>query len=225
MQVHQIMTREVITVRPEMPALEAVRLMISHRVSGLPVINDNGRLVGIVSEGDFVRRAEIETQRPYIGWLDYLFGTEKAAADFVKENGRKVADVMTSGEVFTVGEEATLSEVAQLMRRENIKRIPVVRSEALVGIVTRMDLLRAFATVDRNPPELVSVDAAIRDQVISSIRTYEWQPSLLDVRVQDGVVEVSGNIVSDRYRRAVIVAAENVPGVLVVRDRLRVVEG
>jgi CBS domain-containing protein len=220
MRAHQIMTREVTTVRVDTPIREAAGLMLQQRISGLPVVDENNRLVGIISEGDFVRRSEIGTQRPYIGWLDFLWGPGKAALDFVKENGRKVGEIMTAGELFTVTEELPLDQLVQLMERNNVKRLPVVRGDILVGIVTRTDLLRAVAALARDVPDPTSDDDHIRSRVLSSIQKYEWRPLQLGVTVRDGIVHLSGMIMDERYRQAAIVAAENVPGVRSVHDHL-----
>jgi CBS domain-containing protein len=220
MRAHQIMTRDVTSVRADTPILEAASLMLQHRISGLPVVDDGNRLVGVISKGDFIRRAEIGTQRPYIGWLDYLIGPGKAAVDFVKENGRKVGEIMTRGELFTVTEDIALDQLVRLMQRQNVKRLPVVRGDSLVGIVTRTDLLRAVASLAREVPDPTADDDHIRSRVISSIQKYEWLPLQLGVTVRDGIVHLSGIITDERYRQAAIVAAENVSGVRLVHDHL-----
>ena len=225
MRAHQIMTRNVITVRADTPIREAAGLMLQQRISGLPVVDGNNRLVGIVSEGDFVRRSEIGTQRPYIGWLDFLWGPGKAALDFVRENGRKVGDIMTTGELFTASEDLPLDQLVQLMERHNIKRIPVMREDALVGIVTRTDLLRAVASLSQDVPDPTADDDHIRSRILSSIQKYEWRPLQLGVTVRDGIVHLSGMITDERYRQAAIVAAENVQGVRLVHDHLYSFDG
>jgi CBS domain-containing protein len=220
MRAHQIMTRNVITVRADTLIREAAGLMLQQRISGLPVVDENNRLVGIVSEGDFIRRSEIGTQRPYIGWLDFLWGPGKAAVDFVRENGRKVGDIMTKGELFTASEDLPLDQIVQLMERHNIKRIPVMREDVLVGIVTRTDLLRTVASLVRDIPDPTADDDHIRSRILSSIQKYEWRPLQLGVTVRDGIVHLSGMITDERYRQAAIVAAENVQGVRLVHDHL-----
>jgi CBS domain-containing protein len=224
MRAHQIMTRNVITVKADTPIREAANLMLRHHISGLPVIDGADRLIGLISEGDFIRRSEIGTQRPYIGWLDFLMGPGKAAVDFVKENGRKVGEIMTRGELSTVTEDLPLDQVVRLMQRQNVKRLPVVRGDALVGIVTRTDLLRAVASLAREVPDPTADDDHIRSRVILSIQKYDWQPMQLGVTVRDGIVHLGGIITDARYRQAAIVAAENVPGVRLVHDHLYVLD-
>lgn len=220
MRAHQIMTRNVTTVRADTAIRKAAGLMLQQRISGLPVVDESNRLVGIVSEGDFIRRSEIGTQRSYIGWLDYLIGPGRAALDFVKENGRRVDEIMTQGELFTATEDLSLDQLVRLMQRHNIKRLPVMRGDTLVGIVTRTDLLRAVASLARDIPDPTADDDHIRSRVFSSIQKYEWRPLQLGVTVRDGIVHLSGMITDERYRQAAIVAAENVSGVRLVHDHL-----
>src|ERR1700679_4176413 len=136
MRTHQIMTRKVITVGTATPIADAANIMLAKHVSGLPVVDETGKLVGIVSQDDFIRRAEIGTQRKRGRWLKFLVGPGRAASDFVHERGRKVGEVMTP-DPCTVEEDTTLEEIVELMERNNIKRLPVVRGDKLVGIVTR----------------------------------------------------------------------------------------
>src|SRR5579863_2046488 len=136
MRAHQIMTRPVISVTPETTIVEAANTMLQKHVSGLPVLDANGKLIGIISEGDFLRRSEIGTQRKRGRFLKFILGSGKEAADFVHENGRKVAEIMTP-EPLTVGEDADLEEIVELMEKHHVKRLPVTRGDKLVGIVSR----------------------------------------------------------------------------------------
>ena len=220
MRAHQIMTRKVITVKADTSIREAAELMLQHHVSGLPVVDITGKLLGIVSEGDFMRRGEIGTQGPRIRWLDFLMGAGKSAADFVQTHGRKVGEIMTRDDLFTATEDMPLEALVRLMQRENVKRLPVLRGEALVGIVTRSDLLRAVASLARDVPDPTADDDHIRNRVISSIEQHEWCPMQLGVTVRDGMVHLNGMITDERFRQAAIVAAENVAGVKQVHDHL-----
>ena len=138
------MTRQVITIAIDAPIVDAANSMLLNHISGLPVVDEAGRLVGIISQGDFIRRAEIGTQRKRGRWLKFLVGPGRAASDFVHERGRKVGEIMTS-EPYTVTEDATLEDIVELMERNNVKRLPVLRGSQLVGIVTRSNLLQAVA--------------------------------------------------------------------------------
>lgn len=225
MRAHQIMTRKVITVKADTPVLDAANLMLQHHISGLPVVDETGRLIGMVSEGDFVRRSEIGTQRPRIRWLEFLMGVVgKAAQDYVREHGRKVSDVMTQDDLCIATEDMPLSELVGLMERRNVKRMPVVRGHTLIGIVTRTDLLRAVASLARDVPDPTADDDHIRDRVIATIEKKDWRPLQFGATVRDGIVHLSGIIADERYRRAAIVAAENVSGVKLVHDHLYLVD-
>jgi CBS domain-containing protein len=206
MRAHQIMTRNVITVKADTPVLDAANLMLQHHISGLPVVDETGRLIGMVSEGDFVRRSEIGTQRPRIRWLEFLMGAVgKAAQDYVREHGRKVSDIMTQDDLCIATEDMPLSELVRLMERRNVKRMPVVRVHTLIGIVTRTDLLRAVASLARDVPDPTADDDHIRDRVIATIENNDWRPLQLGVTARDGIVHVSGITADERHRRAAIV--------------------
>jgi CBS domain-containing protein len=220
MRAHQIMTRKVITVKADTSISDAANLMLQHHVSGLPVVDETGMLVGVVSEGDFMRRSEIGTQGPRIRWLDFLMGPGKSAVGYVHEHGRRVGEIMTRDDLCTATEDMPLEELVRLMGRKNVKRVPVLRGNALVGIVTRSDLLRAVASLAREVPDPTADDDHIRDRVIAAIEKNEWQPMQLGVTVRDGIVHLSGMITDERFRQATIVAAENVSGVKLVHDHL-----
>lgn len=219
MRAHQIMTRNVVTVRPETTIVDAAGTMLKQHISGLPVIDDDGKLVGIVSQGDFLRRAEIGTGRKRSRWLGLLFGINRDATDFIREQGRKVGDVMTPNPC-TITEDASLEEIVALMEKNDIKRLPVVRDDRIVGIVTRTNLLQAVADLAREIPEPSADDDQIRDRIISALEKNDWCPFGLSVIVRDGVVHLSGVITDDRARQAAVIAAENVSGVKTVHDRL-----
>jgi CBS domain-containing protein len=219
MRAHQIMTRSVVTVAPETTIVEAANLMLQRHVSGLPVVDASSKLVGIVSEGDFIRRSEIGTGRKRGRWLSFILGPGKAASDFVQEHGRRVEDVMTENPL-TITEDTALAEIVDLMERNNVKRLPVVRADKLVGIVSRANLLQAVASLAREVPDPTADDDHIRNRVIDALEKNEWCPFGLSVIVRDGIVHLSGVITEERARQAAIVAAENVEGVKKVHDHL-----
>lgn len=223
MRAHQIMTRHVITVATGAPIVEAANSMLQNHISGLPVVDDAGKLVGIVSQGDFIRRAEIGTQRKRGRWLKLLLGPGKVASDFVHERGRKVGEIMTL-DPCTVTEDATLEDVVRLMEQNNVKRLPVMRGDRLVGIVTRSNILQAVAELAREIPDPTADDDHIRNHIITSIEKTDWGPFGLGVIVRNGNVYLSGVITNERSRQAAIVAAENVSGVRKVHDHLCWVE-
>jgi CBS domain-containing protein len=219
MRAHQIMTRSVITIAPDATILEAANTMLQHHISGLPVVDTAGKLVGIVSEGDFIRRSEIGTQRKRGRWLKFLLGVGTAATDYVHEYGRKISDVMTS-EPLTVTEDATLEEIVTLMETNGIKRLPVMKGDKLVGIVSRANLLQAVASLAREIPDPTADDDHIRSRVIAAIEKNDWSPFGLNVIVRDGIVHLSGVVTEERSRQAAMVAAQNVAGVQKVHDHL-----
>jgi CBS domain-containing protein len=220
MKVKDVMTSPVISVEPDSPIAQAIRIMMQRRISGLPVVDKQGRLVGMVTEGDFLRRAETGTQRRRPRWLEFLIGPGKLADEYTRSHGRKVGDVMTADPV-TVSEDTLLDEVVRAMEKHGIKRLPVLRGEAVVGIVSRANLLYALAGVARDIKPALTSDAAIRERVLGELARQSWAPTgLINVIVKDAIVELWGTITDERERQAIIVAAENVPGVKAVRDNL-----
>jgi CBS domain-containing protein len=219
MRAHQIMTRQVITITPDASIVEAANTMLQNHISGLPVVDETGKLVGIISQGDFIRRAEIGTQRKRGRWVKLLLGPGRVASDFVHERGRKVGKIMTL-DPCTVTEDAPLEDVVSLMERNNIKRLPVMRGDQLVGIVTRSNLLQAVAELAREVPDPTADDDHIRNHVITSIEKADWGPFGLGVIVRNGNVHLSGVNTNECSRQAAIVAAENVSGVRKVHDHL-----
>ena len=219
MRANQIMTQHVITIGADAPIADAVDAMLRHHVSGLPVVAADGDLVGIISEGDFIRRAEIGTQRKPGRWLSFLVGTDRAAADFVHAHGRKVGEIMTT-DPLTISEDTPLDEIVEIMESNNVKRLPVMRGNRLVGIVTRSDFLATVADLARHAPQPSADDDCLRGEVIAAMEHAAWAPCRLKVTVRDGVVSLSGVVASKNARQAAIVAAENVPGVKKVVDYL-----
>lgn len=219
------MTSPVVSVAPDATVLQAVQIMLQRRISGLPVIDKDGRLVGIATEGDLLRRVETGTQRRRPRWLEFLLGPGRLADEYTRTHGRKVNDVMTT-DPLSVAEDAALEEIVKLMEKRQIKRVPVVRGERIVGIVTRANLLHALAGVSREAPASIeSSDAAIRAAFLAELAKEKWAPiALINPIVRDGVIELWGTITDERERQALIVAAENVPGVKGVRDHLAWVE-
>ena len=219
MRAHQIMTKDVITVTPHTSIEEAARIMLRMHISGLPVLDDAGKLVGIVSESDFLRRSEIGTGRKRPAWLQFLIGPERAATDFVHERGRKVEDVMTKDPV-TVSEETPLEELVRLMEKRGIKRLPVMSASRLIGIVTRSNLLQAVASIAHEIPDPTADDDHIRNRILRVVNGTDWRPIGFEVNVRNGVVHLHGIIATDKARQATIVAAQNTAGVKKVHDHL-----
>jgi len=227
MNASDIMTRQPICAAPETTIAEAARLMLQHHISGLPVTNASGAVVGVVTEGDLLRRAETGTQRQRTRWLELLLGPGRLAGDYVAAHARKVGEVMTS-DVVSVAATESLESVVQLMEKRRIKRVPVVEGERLVGIVSRADLVRALVhklTREAADAKRGRSDEEIRADIRAIIDKEPWGPRFsVDVTVEAGVVGLHGTVTDARERTAVNVAAENVPGVAAVRDHLVWVE-
>jgi CBS domain-containing protein len=219
MRAHQIMTKNVISVTPQTLVEDAAKIMLRMHISGLPVLDNAGKLVGIVSESDFLRRSEIGTGRKRPAWLQFLIGPGRAAADFVHERGRKIEDVMTENPI-TVGEETPLEDLVRLMEKNGIKRLPVMSGNRLIGIVTRSNLLQAVASIAHEIPDPTADDNHIRDRILRAVNATDWRPIGFEVTVRNGIVHLHGIITTDKARQATIVAAENVSGVKKVHDHL-----
>ena len=226
MKVRDIMTRKVLSIEPDASIFQAVHSMLQNKISGLPVVNNDGDLVGVVTEGDFLRRAETTTERKRPRWLAFLVGPGKLADEYVRTHARKIADVMTP-EPYTVTEDTALEDVVQLMEKRRIKRLPVVRGKKLIGIVSRANLLHALASLAPQVHFSASAptDETIRNLLLNELDHQRWAPmGFLNVVVNNGVVELWGNITDEREREALIVAARNIPGVRDVKDNLAWVE-
>ncbi|MCW2316427.1 CBS domain-containing protein [Rhodoblastus acidophilus] len=219
MKASDIMTRDVKTVTPDATIEEAVNLLLSIRASGLPVVDDNGRLVGIVSETDFLHRVEIGTAKRRPRLIEFLLGPGEVAEAYVMSHSRKVGDVMTR-DVVTVAANASLNEIVAVMEKRKVKRVPVVTGDELVGLVTRSDVLRAFTAARPTAPAPLD-DQAILDRLMAELNAQGFaSPRALDVTVDRGVVTLTGEIFDERQRPALTVAAENIPGVTKVIDHL-----
>ena len=224
MQACDVMTRKVISIDPDSTVLQAARLMLQHRISGLPVVDHEGNLVGVVSEGDFLRRRETHTERKRSRWLEFLMGPGKMAAEYAHSHGSRVSEVM-SADVQKVDENTPIEDIVELMERRRIKRVPVVCGSELVGIITRSNLMRAMVGLARSAPPVAKGDAEIRDRMMAEMQKGTWAPvTMVDVQVKDGVIELWGSVLDERQREALKVAAENIPGVKGVKDYLSWIE-
>jgi CBS domain-containing protein len=222
MQVRDVMTRNVISVGADQSVLEAAQLMLQNRISGLPVVGADGDLVGIVTEGDFLRRGEIGTQRQRPKWLEFLLGPGRLAAEYVHNSGRRIEEVMTP-DPCTVSEDDSLKTVVALMERRHVKRLPVLRNGRLVGIVSRANLMAALTELLRDTHQPATDEAKVRDRILAAFAKLHWAPNV-NVVVRNGVAELSGIIADERQRQGLIVATENVNGVKEVHDHLVWVE-
>ncbi|TMJ63113.1 MAG: CBS domain-containing protein [Alphaproteobacteria bacterium] len=219
MKASDVMTRDVLTVGRETSVANAIRMMLDNNISGLPVL-DNGKVVGILTEGDLLRRGETGTERHRPRWLEILMGPGRMAGEYVRTHGRKVEEIMTTN-VISVAGDTPLDEVVGLMERRRIKRLPVVEGDVLVGVVSRLDLLRALLRAIEAQHSEHRSDDAIREQILAELAKAAWVPKDgLSISVKDGVVDLNGVILEEKERQALRVVAENVPGVRAVEDNL-----
>jgi CBS domain-containing protein len=221
MRAAQIMVRDVVTVPPTATVQEIASVLAQKHISAVPVVDKEGRVLGVVSEGDLMRRTEIGTGRQRSWWLRLFTPTETLGHEFVKAHARTAADIMTSP-VVTVEPNTSLADIATLLEKHRIKRVPVVQDGRLVGIVSRANLVQTLAMAPSGRPMRDS-DENIRDRVLDYIRAQPWgMPWLVNIAVEDGVVHLWGLVESEQERQAVRVAAEATPGVKQVKDNLSV---
>lgn len=218
MKARDLMTTSVVVVPPETPVAGVAELLASRGISAVPVTDADGRLLGLVTEGDLIRRLAEEKRGP-LGWFLGLFGDSRKMADrFAKAHGAKAADVMTS-ELVTVGEEAGVDEIARLMERHNIRRVPVLTDGKLAGIVSRADLLRAVLAPQPASAADDATDTVLLQRVISAMREQPWVDTFyVFPSVKNGTVDLYGFHRSAEVQRGLVVLAREVPGVKAVED-------
>ncbi len=226
MRAMDVMTPNVITVDPDASVQQLAALLSEKGISGAPVVDAAGSMVGIVSEGDLLHRTELGTEkregRRHSWWLEHY--ASGLAHDYVKSHGRLVKDIMT-GNVITVTEETDLAEVAMLLETHRIKRVPVLRDGKVVGIVSRANLVRALgaAGTPSTGAGAVGNDRSIRANLLTELARHPWSGRLWaqDVIVNDGVVHLwFGTDEPEERRQAVRVAAENIAGVRAIEEHI-----
>lgn len=222
MKALDVMTSPAVTIRSDASIADAIRLMLQHRISGLPVVDQAGKIVGVVTEGDFLRRGESQTERLLPRWLQFLLGPGRLAAEYTRTHSRKVAEVLTGAPV-TADEQATVPDVVRLMEEHHVRRLPILRDGQLVGIVSRANLLQLLAHIVGEFRPASVTDSAIRAAILAELQKQRWAPGI-SVIVRNRVVDLKGAIFDERQRSALRVAAENVPGVRDVQDHLVLME-
>ncbi|MEX3916395.1 CBS domain-containing protein [Paraburkholderia sp. BR10872] len=216
MRAIDVMTSHVVVASPDMNVQTAAKLLDDNRISGMPVVNSTGQVVGMLSEGDLVRRTEIGTgERRRSWWLELFTSNRKLASEYVKEHAHTVMDIM-SQPVVSVSEDTPL----HLLERHRVKRVPVLRDDKLVGIVSRSNLIRALATVTPVKLATSSSDREIREAVLRELSKRRWALPRHGVLVQDGVVHFWGVVQSEDERTAIRAAVEGVPGIKGIGDHL-----
>jgi CBS-domain-containing membrane protein len=221
MNASDIMVSDVITVKSSGTVQEVAELLLTNRISAVPVVDDSGKLVGMVSEGDLIRHGDAGTGHDRPWWLRLLMGREVLAAEFVRENSCKVADVMTR-EVISAEPDTPVADIATLLERHRIKRVPILRNGKMVGIVSRANLIQALAAFrSKVLPGQDLADAALRESIVSRLKSEPWaKPNLVNVTVNDGTVDLWGIVDSAAEKQALRVAAQVTPGVKAVNDNV-----
>jgi CBS domain-containing protein len=223
MQAADIMTQDVITVAPDDSVRDAALMLLKNRISAMPVLDDEGWLIGVVSEADLLHRAEIGTDQRRPWWRELFAGNERLARDYIRVHGRKVYDIMTSPAIFAAPD-TELAAIASLLKRNGIKRLPIVEQGRLVGLVSRADLLRAFVEHSNIVPTAEALeDEQIRSRLNAELHSLRWlSPGKFNIAVDHGVVELWAAVNSEAERQALFIAAETTPGVTAVNNHVLV---
>ena len=220
MNAADVMTSNVISVRADASVGEIAEILLTNRISGVPVVDDAGDLIGIVSEGDLIHRVEVGTERRRAWWLELLSSKQILAHEFIKAHARKAADLMTR-HVITVRPDTPLSDLASLLDKHGIKRVPVTENGKLVGIVSRANLVQAlFKPRQDTVAEKAVTDSALRDKILAQLKFEPWWPGDVNVIVRDGAVELWGIVESQVENDAIRVAIEEIPGVRSISNHI-----
>ena len=220
MQARDVMTSSVVSVTPETKVHELAQLLVQHRISAAPVVDSDGTVVGMISEGDLLHREEIGTEKRNRGswWLDML-GSDGGAADYIKSHALTVGQIMSRDPV-CVSEDTSLAEIAAVLESRHIKRVPVLRDGRLVGIVSRSNLVQALASalVIEPAPSALASDTEIRAMLMGDLAGRGWAFPGRNIVVRDGVVHLWGTVWSRDQLDAMRIASETIPGVKGVED-------
>jgi CBS domain-containing protein len=217
------MSRGVLSVGPQESVRKAAELMLRYGINGFPVL-DQGKLVGMVTQGDFLRRAETGTDRHHSRLAEFFADSGRLADEYVRSHANTVADIMTR-DVVTVAADATLSDAVDLMLRHHVKRLPVMGANGVIGMISRVDLLHAFLVATPKAAAAPLDDAAISSQLKAELDRQPWiARGSVEPSVENGVVVLSGTVKDARQRTALRIAAENIPGVRRVVDELREID-
>ncbi len=219
MKAKHVMVSPVKVGRADMTVREVAKVLTENGISALPIINERGNLIGIVSEGDLIRRAEIGTQKHRSLWLSLFISNIQLAEEYARAHSRLVKDLMTN-EVVTVDPETPLEKVAELFDRHRIKRVPVCEKGGLVGIVTRANLVQAIATAPQKAHSDLG-DEQIREKARKRIEGESWaNANSINITVKGGTVHLWGTVQSEAERNALRAAIENIAGVKAIKDSI-----
>jgi len=220
MNASDVMVHNVLTIGPEDDVAEAAKRLVDYDISALPVVDAEGRLIGILSEADLIHRKEVGTEKQRPWWMEAILPATILSEDYAKSHGSKVGEVM-SQHLVTANEETKLSEIAALMEKHRVKRIPIVRDDKLVGIVSRANLIQALASTVTAPHETQDDDRAIRGEILSRLAKQSWTDfGERNIVVTKGVAHLWGLVGSSEERKALRALVETVPGVRSVSDEM-----
>jgi CBS domain-containing protein len=223
MKAADVMVSNVITTGPEATVQEVAAILLKNRISALPVVTRDGELIGIISEGDLIRRKETDTEHHRSWWMQLLVGRTPLAAEYIKSHSHRVTDLMTRT-VITAKPETPLRDIATLLEKHGIKRVPIVHDGKLIGVVSRANLVQAMATQSGKVETPGRIDdLIIREEVMARLDGTLWTKfAPINVIVEDGVVHLWGTVDSETVKRAVCVTVEETAGVQAINDHLLV---
>jgi len=225
MKASEVMTRRVVSIGPEATIFQAIKLMMKRHFSGLPVVDRGGKLVGIITEGDFMHRREIGTEQTPNAWLVAMFGPDQSARDYVRAHGLRVSDLMTA-RLLTVDENTPLDRIVRIFEQHHIKRVPVLREGKLVGIISRADILKIVASVYRSSPRESPSDRELRGRIAADIEDQNWAYGAdVLVLVRDGIVDLCGTLSDPAQREAITTLVREKAGVRKLNDHLQLKNG
>lgn len=220
MNAADVMVRRVITTGPNSTVRDVATTLITNHISAVPVVGDDGKLLGIISEGDLLRRSETHTERQRSWWLEWLTTSETLAAEFVKSHSRRVGDVMTRN-VITARPDTPLHEIATLLEHNQIKRVPILQNGELVGLVSRANLVQALASQREDTAATTPDDKALREAVMANLEKESLpRVTLINITAHSGTIDLWGLVNSEAEKGAIRVAVEITPGVGAVNDNL-----
>jgi CBS-domain-containing membrane protein len=220
MNASDVLVRDVVTVGPDDDVSKAVRLLVDHDISALPVIDSERRVIGVLSEADLIHREKIGTAKRRTWWLEAITPASVLALDYAKSHGRKVSELMSEN-VISADENTSLSDLANILEKHGIKRVPILKDGKLIGIVSRANLIQALASAPPKDESNQLADRGIREAILERLAEQSWTDfGERNVVVTNGVVHLWGLVSSPEERKALLALAESVPGVREVSDEM-----
>jgi CBS-domain-containing membrane protein len=220
MKASDVMVRKVVTTHPQAPVSEVAKLLVDNDISALPVVDHAGHVVGVISEADLMRRQELGSEKTRPWWLEAITPGATLAKEFAHSRGKRVEELMST-KVISATEDAPLREIASLLEKHRIKRLPILKNGKLVGIVSRSNLVQALASGKSDKVPAAENDRQIRADIVARLAEQDWTDfGDRNIIVVDGVAHVWGLVGSPNEREALIALAEDVPGVTGVRDEM-----